>query len=424
MLQKKYWRNSDFLLILGLFFLSNVSAFIQTFWHNPQFVFAQLALWLALTACAVWAMSKRNLIPKFFENLKMSQFIFPFLIFSGLSIFWSVYWEISLCRWLIFFCAVITGGYIGLLYDIKRIIKLLSFFGVYILLLSSIPIFFMPHIGVMHYHSIQGAWKGLYWHKNHMGLIATFVNMLSIINIVDAWRSTRQRVFSWGLLYFFSLLFIVKSDSAAALIVSILLHGMIFLALIWLKFREKIRKSHYFIFIAVLIFASFILYLNADYFLGIFNRNTALTGRVPMWGYLFETYLSKRPFLGYGFNAFWYIDSYRVAIGKAAGYPDPIVIADNGFIDILINTGYIGLILFLIFYFGAWWRSIKYASKAKDINGLFPVILMTYTALANVSWSVMFENESFFMLVMLAVLFRVSANAPINYEGDEIAIRV
>jgi O-antigen ligase len=143
-----------------------------------------------------------------------------------------------------------------------------------------------------------------------------------------------------------------------------------------------------------------------------------------MWGYLFETYLSKRPFLGYGFNAFWYIDSYRVAIGKAAGYPDPIVIADNGFIDILINTGYIGLILFLIFYFGAWWRSIKYASKAKDINGLFPVILMTYTALANVSWSVMFENESFFMLVMLAVLFRVSANAPINYEGDEMAIRV
>jgi O-antigen ligase len=97
-------------------------------------------------------------------------------------------------------------------------------------------------------------------------------------------------------------------------------------------------------------------------------------------------------------------------MGLAAGYPGPIVIADNGFIDILINTGYSGLILFLIFYFGAWWHSIKYAMKARDINGVFPVILMSYTLLANISWSLIFENESFFMLIMISVLFFISAD--------------
>ena len=130
-----------------------------------------------------------------------------------------------------------------------------------------------------------------------------------------------------------------------------------------------------------------------------------------MWNFLFDHYLSQRPLVGYGFNAFWYVDTHKVIVQQAAGYPDPIIIADNGFIDILINTGYIGIILFSIFYFGAWWRSIAYALKAKDILGTFPVILMSYTLIANISWSLIFENESFFMLIMLAVLFYMSRSS-------------
>jgi hypothetical protein len=44
--------------------------------------------------------------------------------------------------------------------------------------------------------------------------------------------------------------------------------------------------------------------------------------------------------------------------------------------------------------------------------GVFPVILMAYTLLANISWSLLFENEGFFMLIMIAVLFSTSVHAP------------
>jgi len=412
--QKSYQQNSGLLLIFGLFFLSNVSVFIYVPWLNPKFVFIETVFWLMLTALSIWNLNKHNLISGFFETLKRNWIILPFLIFSGFSIFWSVFWEISLCRWLVLLFTIITGGYIGLRYDIKDIIKLLSFFGVYILFLSSILVFFIPSIGVMNYYSIQGAWKGLYWHKNHMGLIAAFINILILINIVYSLQSKEKHIIIWGLLYLFSLLFVYQSDSVAAYITTIFLHGVILLALILLKFGNKIRNSHYLIFIMVLIFAFLILYINADRFFGIFNRNTTLTGRVPMWAYLFDAYISKRPLGGYGFNAFWYLASHQLAVQQAAGYPGPIIIADNGFIDILVNTGYGGLILFIIFYCGAWWRSIKYASQAIDINGFFPVILMSYTLLANISWSLIFENESFFMLVMISVLFCISSSTPIN----------
>src|SRR6185295_11567127 len=111
---------------------------------------------------------------------------------------------------------------------------------------------------------------------------------------------------------------------------------------------------------------------------------------------------------------FWYLYPHRVAMQMAAGYPDPIVISDNGFIDILVNTGYIGLLLFIVFYLGMWWRSIDFAGKATDIYGFFPTLLMAYSLLANITWSLLFENEGFIMLIMISVLFCISASTPIN----------
>jgi exopolysaccharide production protein ExoQ len=268
----------------------------------------------------------------------------------------------------------------------------------------------MPNIGVMNYFDIQGAWKGLYWHKNHMGLIASFVNILLLINIINSFRLKEKLKFIWVLLYILSLFFVYETDSVAAYITTLFLNVGIVLTLIWLKFRNKIQKSHYLLFVVFLILLSLVLYMNIDRFFGIFNRNTTLTGRIPMWSYLYNTYITNRPIGGYGFNAFWYLESNRVAVQLAAGYPDPIVIADNGFIDILVNTGFIGLFLFSIFYFGSWWRSIKYAWKANEINGLFPIIVMVFTLIANITWSLIFENESFFMLIMITLLFYISKN--------------
>ena len=417
MLQKKYQQTLELLLIFGLFFLSNASAFIYVVWLTPEIVFMEVVIWLILATLSLWMLSKQNLVSNFFDKLKRNWIILPFLIFSGLSFFWSVYWEISLYRWLILLFTIITGAYIGLRYNIREVIKLLSVFGIYILFLSSVLVFFMPNIGVMNYYTIQGAWKGLYWHKGHMGLIAAFINILFLINIVYSLQSKGKQTLFWGLLYIFSLLFVSQTDSVAAYITIIFLHGLILLALILLKFGKYFHRIHYLFFFIVLIFVSLILYINIDHVFSILNRSPTLTGRIPMWSHLFDTYFSKRPFGGYGFNAFWYIDSYRVEVGQAAGYPGPIVIADNGFIDILINTGYIGLSLFLIFYFSAWWRSIKYATKAKDINGFFPLVLMSYTLIANISWSLIFENEGFFMLIMISVLFYISGSASINREG-------
>jgi O-antigen ligase len=263
----------------------------------------------------------------------------------------------------------------------------------------------------MNYYIIQGAWSGIYWHKNHMGLLATFINILFLINIIISFPSRQRDILFWGLLYLYSLVFLYQTDSVAAYLTTIFLHGLILVALLWLKFRQRIRRVHYLVVGTLLIVAAAILFINLDQFFAIFNRNTTLTGRIPMWSYLFDAYINERPILGYGFNAFWYIKSHQEALQLAAGYPDTIIIADNGFLDILVNTGYVGLGLFLIFYGHAWWRSLRYTLSAQEITGFFPLILMAYTLLANISWSLVFENEGFFMLVMISVLFCITGRS-------------
>jgi O-antigen ligase len=418
MRQKSYQQALDLLLVFGLFFFSNATAFLFVVWIVPEIVFMELIVLALLAAFSVWILKRLNLMPNFWENLKRNWLILPFLAFSALSIFWSIYWQVSLFRWLILVLTVVTGGYIGLRYRVKEIVRFLSVFGLYILFISFFVVVFLPKHGIMNYYIIQGAWKGIYWHKNHMGMIASFVNILFFINLVYSLPFKGKPVWFWGALYLFSLFFVCQTDSVASYLTGLLLHGLIFLALLYLKFRDKLRSFHYLILMAAVAVAAFVLYFNLDFFFGIFSRNTSLTGRIPMWTHLFETYFSARPVLGYGFNAFWYIESYRVEMSLATGYPDQIVIADNGFIDILMNTGYVGLALFLVFYLTAWWRSVKYALRAADIIEIFPLILMTYTLVANISWSLIFENESFFMLIMISLLFAVSST-PLSSRDNQ-----
>jgi O-antigen ligase len=408
MLQKRYERTSDWLLIFSVFFISSLSSFISVIWLNPQLVFGETVSLFMLAGLSLWLSNKYNLLPKFIKSLKINWYIFPFLIFAGLSIFWSINWLISLLRWLFLVFTIIIGGYIGLRFDVKKIIGLLSGFGFYVLFLSAIIIILLPQAGIMYYYIIQGAWKGLYWHKNHMGFIAAFIAILFFFNFIETIYKKNSQAWVMGIAYIISLVFVYKSDSVGAEFTTIFLHGFILAALFWLKYKDRIQPVHYWIFTGVAVSILIIILFNLDGIFGLFNRSTSLTGRIPMWINLYNVYFTKHPVLGYGFNAFWYVDSHREIMHLISGYPDQIVISDNGFIDILINTGYIGLFLFLILYFWIFWRSIQYASKAQYLSDLFPLALMVYVTISNISWTLMFENESLFMLIMIAVLFSIT----------------
>ena len=403
--QSSRWSSS---LVLLAFTLSNLFASISLFWLVPVCVFSETLLWFLLAAATLSRLQQEKRLPIFWAIARTNWFLFPFIFFAGLSIFWSVDWSISLARLLSLLAVLLVGGYIGLRYELKKILEFLSAFGVYILTISLILIVLAPNIGVMNYHIIQGAWRGLYWHKNHMGFIAGFIALIFLMMFLTSYFLKKKIAWLWGGIYFFSLFFVFQTDSVGAYFSLISVHGVVFLILIWLRLKTRIKSHHYIIFITMILFVAGLILSNLEYVLGLFNRETSMTGRTLMWWHLFNNYLAAKPFSGYGFNAFWHIENHRVTMQLAAEYPDPIVIADNGFIDILINTGFIGLSLFLLLYLGIWWRSLLFAWKAATITDCFPLIFMFYMLVANISWSLIYENESFFMLLMVIMFFNIS----------------
>lgn len=393
---------------------SNAPALIAMLWLVPEIAYLEVLIWMWFALVSLWALNRHGILPLFMEKLRTLWIVLPFVIFSLVSVAWSAHAGVTVSRWFTFIFIFIVGGYLGVRNDVKKLLEYLTVFCGLMLVASVAFVYLLPDQGVMHYYSIQGAWKGIYWHKNHMGFIAGFAAVLFLVNLIQAWTANKKQALAWAGLYIFSLAVLYMTDSVGAYLSVIVLHGIVLLVVLLLKFGHRLRARHYVIFGAVVAVGALAIFFNLDFVFSLFNRSTSLTGRIPMWGHLFDVYLSQHPLEGYGFNAFWKVLEHRVTIQMLSKYPDQIIIADNGFVDILMNVGIVGLFFFLLFYFVAWWRAVKYSITTVDIAGTFPVIFMAYTLIANVSWSLFFESESFFMLAMIALLFAVTGKKTQN----------
>lgn len=90
-----------------------------------------------------------------------------------------------------------------------------------------------------------------------------------------------------------------------------------------------------------------------------------LSGRRPLWEAVTQA-LAQRWVLGHGFGGFW--TPVRLEeIHRQAGWP--AVNAHNGFLDEMLATGVIGLLLFLAFWVVATWSSLTLATRRRRYDG-------------------------------------------------------
>jgi O-antigen ligase len=80
------------------------------------------------------------------------------------------------------------------------------------------------------------------------------------------------------------------------------------------------------------------------------------------------------------------------------------MIADNGFLDILLNLGIVGLVLFLLNYIKAWILSARFSLRELSLEGFFPLIFMIYTFFANLTFSLFMETEVFVWMLIVTLM--------------------
>jgi O-antigen ligase len=130
------------------------------------------------------------------------------------------------------------------------------------------------------------------------------------------------------------------------------------------------------------------------------GRDPTLSGRTNLWELAIEL-IGKRPWLGYGYQGFWQEGGGAAVIWKSEGYKPPH--AHNGFINMTLDLGLIGLFLFLLLLAVTYFRGIIWLRLGKTTIELWPIFYVTFFFMYNHSENTIIEHNSIFWVLLVSV---------------------
>jgi O-antigen ligase len=141
----------------------------------------------------------------------------------------------------------------------------------------------------------------------------------------------------------------------------------------------------------------------------------SLTGRVPLWTQVLGFY-SERPFLGYGYGAFWSIENTKTVMFEQGW---PISHSHNAYIDVLLETGPIGVLLFaLVLLVGIRYAYVYHRRTGESAYAFFGVLLL-FSALNATLESVSIHRTQFEFMLILALSYMAMRGLPQRSDAQQ-----
>jgi exopolysaccharide production protein ExoQ len=254
---------------------------------------------------------------------------------------------------------------------------------------SFVMVAMFPEYGLSHdLHA--GDWKGLFPHKNIMGRQMVFA-ILALGFMRPAFMPWSIRWASLAGAGF--LLFMSHSATAMA---SVALCAAAYPVLYLLKVKTKKTLPIWVPFIPLVAVAIVVALANADVFLALLGRNSTLTGRTVIWNTAIEG-IGRQPWFGHGFSSFW---------GRSMAH------SHNGYLDILLDIGIVGLLLFAGMLTQTLSRALQLFQRGISVDAKWPVMFLLFFVTYNIAESSVFRQRTFLWIpfvsiaVSLAALFR------------------
>lgn len=406
--------NIDGLILFFILILANLRAsiFVHLFPDTSVLLgpaWIEIALWFIVFLAMTYHLVQKDQLRDYLSAWRRGWLLALFLLLALLSVFWSVHPVATLFRFLELAFATLLGAYIGIRYRPTQLLEILFWFGAVVLILSIAMALAAPGAGTMYWAPFNGAWRGLFWHRNHLSSLAALLSIVFLCRTLMALERRDGKGLLDLIFYVLSIVVLFFAKSATGYILFISLNFLVLCSWSWLKLRQRLRAWHYFGILGVFAGGLALILLNLDFVLGLFNRNTTLTGRVGLWKSLLEYMVVQRPWWGHGFGAVWMLDSFRESIRQFVGWPSQPLIADNGFLDILLHLGIVGLVLLVALLAKAVVQSFRFAIAGQNLADFFPLLFFGYVVIANISFSMLAETEVFVWLLIVSVVFMASS---------------
>ena len=291
-----------------------------------------------------------------YSAIKANIWLLVLVGYMFVSIAWSDVPIISLKRGIKELVAVVMALRILSEVDLRKTLQSILRRSTYVLIpFSLLLVNYFPDYGVFgNPESATASWIGVTSHKNALGRLCSISVLFLVWTLVRRWQghaepSPRHQMYIDMLIMGIALFLmkgpgIVKATSATAIMTLAVGLTTFFGLLMMKKFKRSIglnalRGNHHYLHC----------FRTASVFIGglavggsvtaVLGREESLTGRSEMWAQ-FLPHAMMEPIIGHGIGGFW-----TDAIVRRYHY----YTAHNGYLDILLNYGFVGLLIFSFF---------------------------------------------------------------------------
>jgi O-antigen ligase len=315
------------------------------------------------------------------------------------SFFWSVNPEQTL-RFSIY--AIGTTGfglYLATRYTLREQMDLVGWTYGILLILSLLLAVAVPKYGLMAgVH--DGALRGVFTHKNQFG---AFMSLGGVVFFLNALRKQEYSWVNWILLAFCCGAMIMSLSTTAVGTFAF----MLMLCLIYRIFRWRYEVMVSAVLAVTIVGVATIIfiagYVGSDSLFSSVGKDTTLSGRTFIWQYVWDQ-IQLRPWLGYGLSAFW--NGYEGPSGYVQlAMRIPVIYAHNGFLDIWLSIGLVGLIVFVVGFLLTTVQSLELLRKTNTPEGFWPLLFLTYVLLSNLTEGTISNMSNFFWAIYVAVSY-------------------
>ncbi|NJR68258.1 MAG: O-antigen ligase family protein [Synechococcales cyanobacterium CRU_2_2] len=131
------------------------------------------------------------------------------------------------------------------------------------------------------------------------------------------------------------------------------------------------------------------------------NKDITLTGRTDIWKLVVDV-IHKKPWLGYGYDAFWSqgLKGDAAYVWRAFLWEAPH--SHNGFLDIWVQLGFVGLALLLLGLYFHFFHSLIQLRYTTEPEYLWPVLLLVYCVFNNLTETTFLRSNDLLWVLYVA----------------------
>jgi O-antigen ligase len=349
-----------------------------------------------------------------------------FLALAVASTMWSDYPLISLRRSGTAIATAIWGAYLATRFGLRDVIVLFAQ-AIFIVAVASLLVGLAFPAITYDLNDLAGpggllGWRGVFDSKNTLGIIMTMGAVTMLYLSISPGMPWRNKVpWAIGILLCTTLLYLSQSRTSwvAALV------GVATCFVVRMTYRRPAVSLVVVAWLVLLAVPAVLFVLNdLGTMTSLIGKDATLTGRVDLWQ-LVLPYGDKRPWLGYGYGAFWNDDSpmtqeiWRIL----NSYKPPH--AHNGWIETYLELGFTGCIVVAIQMLQMLFASARASNQGRDVDAPYILLVLVLMMLFNLVESDLIRAPALFwpfLIIGPAAITRIMRQKPVASTAMSPAI--